>query len=207
MDGSHPPPAFVFHEFSQPDAAAHDYGPHHEGARQALDETDARIGRILALLDEKDLFASTLFVVTTDHGMACTDTALNGNPARIPERAGMAAVTTEPLIYLRDLRVEIEPSHDGRTARVSVADNDADEHGVHAAVGGAEVLVTDHADGRVALLRTDEHGVAGFAIPGDVRAAQVLLSISAQGFNRRRLRLDGTSIAIDLRAALYGGAG
>ncbi len=125
LDPAHPKPIFVYHEFSAPDAAAHDYGPHHEGARQALDETDLRIGHILKLLDEQSLFESTLFVITTDHGMALQDTALNGNPARIPERSGMAAVTTEPLIYLRDLDVTIEVQADGRTARVTVLDNDA----------------------------------------------------------------------------------
>jgi len=97
LDHSHAPPRFVFHEFSQPDSAAHDYGPHHEGARQALDETDLRIGHILGLLEQLGLFESTLFVITTDHGMAVQDVTLLANPARIPERDGMATVTTEPL--------------------------------------------------------------------------------------------------------------
>ena len=37
------------------DGAGHDYGPHSDGVRDALDETDRRIGRVLALLDERGL--------------------------------------------------------------------------------------------------------------------------------------------------------
>ena len=107
-DRTHPVPKFIFHEFSQPDSAAHDYGPHHEGARHALDETDVRIGHILGDMDDLGLFESTLFIVTTDHGMATQDVSLKANPARIPERAGMAAVTCEPNICLRDLDVSID---------------------------------------------------------------------------------------------------
>jgi predicted AlkP superfamily pyrophosphatase or phosphodiesterase len=204
LDDSHPTPMFVYHEFSLPDGAAHDYGPHHEGAREALDETDVRIGHILDLLESKDLLESTLFVVTTDHGMAIQDTALAANPARIPERGGMAAVTTEPLIYLRDLDIGIGVAHDGRTAQISVLDNDADTSGVKPPVAGAEILVTDHRDGKVATARTDAGGNAGIAIPADLLPAELAIAIHADGFNSRHMRLDGSNLALDLRQALYG---
>jgi len=204
LDTSHPAPKLVFHEFSQPDAAAHDYGPHHEGAREALDETDRRIGHLLALLDERGLFDSTLFVVTTDHGMAIQDTSLAANPARIPERDGMAAVTTEPFVYLRDLHVDLVVAHDGRTATVTVLDNDQDTNGERPPVAGAHLIVSDHRDGRVASAVTDAEGSAGFAIPPDVRPSGLRLAVRAEGFNPRHLLLDGTPLAIDLREALYG---
>ncbi|MBI2767776.1 MAG: alkaline phosphatase family protein [Chloroflexi bacterium] len=206
IDHSHPAPMFVYHEFSQPDAAAHDYGPHHEGARAALDETDVRIGHILRLLESEGLFASTLFVITTDHGMATQDVSLKANAARIPERAGMAAVTTEPLVYLRDLDVAIEVAHDGRTANVVVLDNDVDMTGTKPPVARAALLVSDHRDGRVASAATDTQGIAGFVIPADLRASELRLSVRAEGFNPRHLLLDGTNLAVDLRAALYGTA-
>ena len=204
LDESHPAPMFVFHEFSLPDGAAHDYGPHHDGAREALDETDVRIGHILSLLESKGLFESTLFVVTTDHGMALQDTSLQANPARIPERGGMAAVTTEPLIYLRDLDVGIGVAHDGRTAQISVLDNDADVASVKRPVSGAQVLVTDHRDGKVASARTDEGGNAGIAIPADLLPSELAVAIHADGYNSRHMRLDGSNLALDLREALYG---
>ncbi len=204
LEESHAPPKFVYHEFSQPDAAAHDYGPHHEGARAALDETDGRIGHILRTLDERGLFEETLFVITTDHGMATQDVSLKANPARIPERDGMAAVTTEPFIYLRDLAVEVEVAHDGRTARVWVNDNDVDVSGERPPVANARIQVTDRRDGRVASAHSDGEGVAGFVIPADMRASELAMAVHAEGFNPRHLRLDGTNLAVDLREALYG---
>lgn len=206
-DASHPPPIFTFHEFSQPDAAAHDYGPHHEGAREALDETDRRIGHILRTLRERGLFESTLFVVTTDHGMAETDTSLDANPAWIPRRAGMAAIVTEPFIYLRDLRVEVEVAPDGRTARAGVFDNDADTTGEHPPVEGAELLVTDARDGLIARTRTNGAGLAAFPVPGDVAPGELRMSVRAEGFNPRHLRLDGTNLVLDVEQALYGEQG
>lgn len=204
LDTSHPAPVFVYHEFSQPDSAAHDYGPHHEGAREALDETDVRIGHVLRTLEEQGLFDSTLFVVTTDHGMATQDVTLRANPARIPQREGMAAVTTEPLIYLRDVHVDVIVQRDGRTAQVTVLDNDAGPSGEKPPVAGAEILVSDHRDGRVARVFTDPNGVAGISIPADLEPADLRLAIHAEGFNSRHMRMDGSNFALDLRDVLYG---
>lgn len=205
-DKTHLPPKFTYLELTQPDSAAHDYGPHHEGAREALDETDVRIGHLLGDMDELGLFDTTLFIVTTDHGMATQDTSLRANPARIPERDGMAAVTTEPLVYLRDLDVSIEVQPDGRTARVQVFDNDADTTGEQPPVAGAELIIADHRDGMVARTTTDRSGLAGFAIPADMEPSDFRLSVRADGFNRRHLLLDGTNLGINLREALYGSA-
>jgi hypothetical protein len=204
-DKSHPTPIFVYHEFSLPDGAAHDYGPHHDGAREALDETDARIGRILETLEQERMLEGTLFVITSDHGMAIQDTELRANPARIPERDGMAAITTEPLIYLRDMDVAVQVSHDGRTAQVSVLDNDADLSGEHPPLIGAQVLVMDHLDGKVASGATDSGGNAGFAIPADMLPSDLRMAVHATGFNPRHMLLDGSNLAMDLREVLYGG--
>jgi arylsulfatase A-like enzyme len=203
-DKTHAVPKFIYHEFSQPDSAAHDYGPHHEGARMALDETDVRIGHALAELDERGLFESTLFVITTDHGMALQDVSLRANPARIPQRDGMAAITTEPMVYLRDLAVEITVAHDGRTAQIVVLDNDADTTGEHPPVEGAEIIVSDHKDGRVAKTSTDAAGNAGIAIPADMDPEDLRIAVRAEDFNPRHMLLDGSNLALNLRRVLYG---
>ncbi len=65
----------------------HDYGPHHEGMREALYRTDKRIGAVLELFRARGLLDSTLFVVTSDHGMAAQRVELKANPAREPQRA------------------------------------------------------------------------------------------------------------------------
>jgi len=203
LDETHPAPIFTFHEFSQPDSSAHDYGPHHEGAREALDETDLRIGHILRTLESRGLLETTLFIVTTDHGMATQDVSLRANPARIPQRDGMAAITTEPLIYLRDMAVEVVVQRDGRTAQVTVLDSDAGPSGERPPVAGVEVLVSDHQDGRVARAVTDQNGVAGISIPADLEPAELRLAIHGEGFNWRHMRMDGSNFALDLRGVLY----
>lgn len=204
LDSSHPAPIFTYHEFAQPDSSAHDYGPHHEGARAALDETDVRIGHLLRTIESRGLFDSTLFVITTDHGMAQQDVSLKANPARIPQRDGMEAVTTEPLIYLRDLDVGIVVQRDGRTAQVTVLDNDAGPSGEKPPVERAEVLVSDHRDGKLARVLTDASGVAGIGIPADLEPGDLRLRVHADGFNPRHMLMDGSNLALDLRTVLYG---
>ncbi|HNO65031.1 MAG TPA: carboxypeptidase-like regulatory domain-containing protein, partial [Tepidiformaceae bacterium] len=146
----------------------------------------------------------TLFVITTDHGMAQQDVSLKANPARIPQRDGMEAVTTEPLIYLRDLDVQIVAQADGRTATVTVLDNDAGVSGEKAPVAKAEILVTDSKDGKVARVVTDVNGVAGISVPADLAPADLRLRVQADGFNPRHMLLDGSNLALDLRRVLYG---
>lgn len=209
-DPAHEPPAFVAHELAMTDGAGHDYGPHGEGLRTAIEETDARLGRILDLLEAKGLSDSTLFIFTADHGMAAQDISLAANPARHPERIGMKTITAEPMIWLRDLAVAVEPSPDGRTARVTVLDNDAAGVGEEVPVVGAEVLVNLHPQGApgepalVARLTTNEAGIAGFATPADVPRHQLTVAIRHPEYNPRHLRLDGSNLAIDLRHVLYG---
>ncbi len=203
-DKTHAAPKLMYFEFSQPDAAAHDYGPHHEGARQALDETDVRIGHLLREIEEAGLLEETLFVVTTDHGMAVQDISLLANPARIPQRDGMEAVTTEPFVYLRDIDVAIEVAPDGRTAQVTVLDNDPDGRGEKLPVAGAEIVVMDHRDGLVARARTDGMGNAGVSLPAELRPSEMHAAVRAEGFNSRHLRLDGENLVVNLRRVLYG---
>lgn len=210
-DPSHPLPSFVAHEFALTDGAGHDYGPHSDGVRTAIAETDRRLGQVLDMLEAKGLLDSTLFVFTSDHGMAAQDVSLRANPARYPERIGMKVITGEPMVWLRDLAVTVERAGDGRTARVVVADNDADASGEQPPVAGAEVVVHAHVgDGdhsALATVATNEAGVAGFATPVDVGSDRIVVSIRHAEFNPRHVRLDGVNLCVDLRRELYGGTG
>jgi len=207
------PPHFVFHELTLTDGAGHDYGPHAAGLASALDESDRRVGRVLDVLDQRGLLDETFIVLTADHGMSPQDVALRANPARHVERIGMAAVVAEPMIWLRDVAVAVECASDGRTARVLVEENDALPSGERPAVEGALVIVEAHAPGtegqprRVAEGRTGSGGVFGFATPSDLAPHELAVVVRAEGRNPRRLLLDGTRLAPDLRAALYGGRG
>ena len=204
-----PAPSFVFHELIVTDGAGHDYGPHHEGLREALDESDRRIGRVLDLLEKQGLFDETLFVVTGDHGMAPQDVALAANPARQVERIGMAAKVAEPMIWLQDMAVSVERAGDGRTARVIVTEGDALASGERPALEGAVVIVELH-EGEATRARelirgrTGAAGVFGFATPSEIASERIALLVRHPDFNPRRVRLDGKRLAVDLRAALYG---
>jgi hypothetical protein len=206
--GDLPAPALVYHELVLTDGAGHDYGPHHDGLRAALDESDRRIGRVLDLLDALGLFEETLFVVTADHGMAPQDVSLRANPAWHVPRAGIEAVVAEPMIWLRDVAVEVERAPDGRSARVFVRENDALPSGEQPPVAGAEVVVEGHREGEAPLVlargETGAEGVFGFATPSDLASEQIALVVRARGFNARHVRLDGRRLALDLRRALYG---
>ena len=202
------PPDFTYHELVLTDGAGHDYGPHAEGLRDALAESDRRIGRVLAVLDQTGLFDETLFVVTADHGMAPQDVSLRANPTGHVLDAGLAAIVAEPMIWLRDLAVTAERAPDGRTGRVLVADNDADASGEKPALAGADVVVEAHREGSaprgIALGKTSADGIFGFATPSDLDSRRIGVRVSARGFNARHILLDGTRLALDLRSALYG---
>jgi hypothetical protein len=196
-------PVFVAHEFVLTDGAGHDYGPHHEGLREALYRTDARIGAVLETFRARDLLDSTLFVVTSDHGMAAQRVELKANPAREPERAGIQGVFAEPMIYLRDLRVELERARDLRSLRVTVLDNDHLPDGEHPPLAGARVTMHGRGGAVLAESRTPESGRVAFATPADASDAELTVSIELKGFNSRKLRADGTSLAKNIRQILY----
>ena len=202
------PPRFVYHELALTDGAGHDYGPHSAGLADALTETDMRIGRVLAELDARGVFDETLFVVTADHGMAPQAVELRANAAAHVLDAGLAAIVAEPLIWLLDVAVTVERKPDGRTGRVTVCALDADTAGEHPAIEGAEVIVEGHAEGRAPRLlargRTDGNGLFGFATPSDIATEHIAVSVRADGYNPRHLLLDGTTLAVDLVAGLYG---
>jgi hypothetical protein len=206
-DDSHPPPSFVFHEFTLTDGTAHDYGPHSEGHRDAVDETDRRIGRVLRMLDERGFFESTLFVIVADHGMAPTDTELAANQGQLLPDEGMKAVVPAPLIYLIDMAIDVEHARDGRTATLTVVANDPDTSGERPPVAGAEVTVSGPGGRVLARAHTDHYGVAGVPLPADLPPDDVLITVHHNDYNPRHLRLNGSNVVLDLRELLYGGPG
>jgi len=203
-DESHPPPIFVAHEFALTDGAGHEYGPHGEGLRSAIAETDARLGVVLDLLQSRGLLESTLFVFTSDHGMAAQRTELAANPCRHLERAGLQALVGEPMVWLRDLAIRLERASDGRTARVLVYDHDSGLNGEPLPVEGAEVTVVVGADRIIARGHTVGPGVFGFPIPVAVAPGEIRIAIRHPEYNPRNLRLDGASVRQDPRSVLFG---
>ncbi|HKF29792.1 MAG TPA: alkaline phosphatase family protein [Candidatus Binataceae bacterium] len=197
-------PVFVAHEFVLTDGAGHDYGPHHDALREAIYRTDRRIGRIFAMLRERGLFDSALFVLTSDHGMAAQRIELKANPAREPSEAGIKGVFAEPMIYLRDLAVVCERARDMRSLRVLVADNDRLPDGVRPPVGEARVTVVARDQRPIGEALTTRSGSAAFATPANLSDRELTVRIEHPNFNSRTVTGDGTPIRPDLKKLLYG---
>jgi arylsulfatase A-like enzyme len=203
-----PPPDFVYHELILTDGVGHDYGPHSDALGDALEEGDRRIGRVLDLLEQCGLRDETFFVLSADHGMAPQDRDSQEKAIRKLRDDGLACVVAEPMVWLLDLRVEVERQADGRTGRVRVWENDALPSGERPEVEDAEVRVEWHREGRepelLAKGRTGPGGVYGFPTPPEAETGKIAVSVRAKGFNPRHFLLDGTSLALDLRRVLYG---
>lgn len=197
-------PRFVAHEFVLTDGAGHDYGPHHDGLREALYRTDARIGQALAMLGRHGMLESTLFVLTSDHGMAAQRVELAANPTVEPTKLGIKGVFVEPMIYLRDIAVEANRARDGRTLRVMVSDNDCDTGGECPPLEGARVRLRDGGGRVLGESSTSMSGAAAFSTPATVRDEELVIEIEHPEFNPRKLRANGESIRVDLRKLLYG---
>jgi len=199
-----PPPTFTFHEFSVTDAVGHDYGPHGDAIFQAMIETDRRIGKILSLLDRKGLFESTLFVITTDHGMSPIKTDLAADQVQAVLEAGLKAVVPAPLVYLIDMEVILEPSNDGRTVTVLVQENDAGPSGEKKPVPGATVEAIAPHQRVLAHATTDQFGVCGLPLPVGEDPDTLVIGVHHPDYNPRHLRLDGSNVVDDIRERLYG---
>ena len=152
----------------------------------------------------RHVFDSTLFVITTDHGMAAVDASLAASQVGLLPRKGMKAHVSESLVYLLDMAVEVQPAADGRTAMLTVLENDVDESGERPPIEGADVVVSGPGAAVLARARTDAYGVAGVPLPPDLAPQEIVVSVQHDGFNPRHLRLDGTNVVEDPRKLLYG---
>jgi phosphonoacetate hydrolase len=196
------PPVFVAHEFVLTDGAGHDYGPHHEAVREALRRSDARLGVVLRMLERRGLVDSTLFVITSDHGMASPRTKLKANPAREPQNHGIKGVFIEPMIYLRDMAVRCQRSRNRRALRVEVKDNDMNVESFKEPIAAARISLWCGSDAPLEKL-TSFGGVAAFATPVHASNTELRLLVEHPDFNPRNLLADGSPLSIDLRRRLY----
>lgn len=77
-DGN-PLPTLSWCSFAVTDGAGHASGPHGELARQAIIDTDGRVGEIIAAVDRAGALDDTAFLVISDHGMEQTDNEVVGD--------------------------------------------------------------------------------------------------------------------------------
>jgi hypothetical protein len=219
-----PPPTLTFHALGLTACAGHAYGPHSDGAGEALEESDRRIGRVLAALDARDLFDETLFVVTGGGDTSAQDPADPSQPAKWLVEHAVRGVACDSFVYLRDLDVKL--AFESHKTVVTVRENDPNDTGKRLPVCQAEVEFID--PGRyVARVQTGHDGQAIFTpinvTIGTVRRSAATIDgehttavdfrsfteveVRAEGFNTRQFRRNGGEILPDIRAALYGDGG
>jgi arylsulfatase A-like enzyme len=78
-DEHYPLPRFMWVNFTLTDAAMHEGGPHSEMAAASVRDSDARLGEILSVLEDRRVFDECAFTLVADHGMEESDRACTGD--------------------------------------------------------------------------------------------------------------------------------
>lgn len=100
-DGTNPYPRFLWVNYSLTDVAGHAAGPHGAQTRDALKDTDARMGEVLEAVDAAGALKDTAIFVLSDHGMEQTDPSVAGHYHPKLDEAGLHYLDLDDsLIYL-----------------------------------------------------------------------------------------------------------
>ena len=73
------PPVFTWVNFTLTDSAFHEGGPYSEMAASAVRDSDARLGRILEVVEQSGVWEDCAFFLVADHGMEESDPAVRGD--------------------------------------------------------------------------------------------------------------------------------
>jgi hypothetical protein len=77
--GRDDPPVFTWVNFTLTDAAFHEGGPYSDMAASSVRDTDARLGRILDVVERTGRWNDCAFFLVADHGMQESDPAVQGD--------------------------------------------------------------------------------------------------------------------------------
>jgi len=78
-DSDREPPLFTWVNFTLTDSAFHEGGPYSEMAASAVRDSDARLGRILDMVEQRGAWEECAFFLVADHGMEESDPAVQGD--------------------------------------------------------------------------------------------------------------------------------
>lgn len=93
-------PTFMWVTTSLTDAAFHEGGPHSAMARDALRDTDARVGDLLSAVEAAGLSGETAVVLVADHGMETSSEHVTGNWGDALRSAGLTFADEFGFLYL-----------------------------------------------------------------------------------------------------------
>ncbi len=100
-DGDADPPVFTWVNFTLTDSAFHEGGPYSEMAASAVRDSDARLGRILEVVEQAGVWRDSAFFLVADHGMEESDPAVRGDwDAALAEAGVMARDEGYGFLYL-----------------------------------------------------------------------------------------------------------
>jgi predicted AlkP superfamily pyrophosphatase or phosphodiesterase len=85
-----PRPRFTWCNFTLTDAAFHEGGPHSEIASASVRDTDARLGEILAAVEQSGEWDRTAFFLVADHGMEESKPGVGGDWSPVLRDAGIS---------------------------------------------------------------------------------------------------------------------
>lgn len=100
-DGN-PVPTLSWCALALTDEAGHESGPHGEGARAAVRDSDARIGDVLAAVEAAGALDDTAVFVIADHGMEQNDPTNTTSWADALAATGVDHLAVEGFLYLVD---------------------------------------------------------------------------------------------------------
>ena len=108
--------------FTLTDSAMHEGGPHSEIAAASIRDSDARLGEVLAAVEQAGMFDDTAFVLVADHGMEENDPTVQGDwdvPLRSPASRSATRRTASSTSASRDrprASAGASPSRSSRSA-------------------------------------------------------------------------------------------
>jgi hypothetical protein len=188
IDSATPAPTLVYASLFLTDFAGHAFGPHGDGVRLALQQTDQRIGALLDLYRSEGVLGETLWVLVSDHGMELQDRSRALPQSQVQallEAAGVRAVVVDQLLYFRCVQVAAEPAtlRRGQENQVVVTVSD-DDHG--AAVSGARITAGGDVEASP-LATSDQSGRATLVVKPT--GGRLYLEITHPEFSSERVDL------------------
>lgn len=116
------PPRFVLINLGLTDDQAHDTGPHSDGQRIAIEQTDRRMQIMLDIMREAGVLDDTMIVLTSDHGQCLQDITRSIPFQPALEAAGLEFVVQDAFVYLLTMRVRASYGQlvPGQSSRISI---------------------------------------------------------------------------------------
>lgn len=143
-DTTLPAPLILQMSLVKTDGAGETDGPHGDGLRQTLEETDGRVAAILKAYADRGVLEDTLVVLVSDHGMELQDPLRTTSVGKAVSSAGVKARIHSPgLVWFPVLELHQAATDGGLVVTVRDHDNGAPVSGATVSCDDCAPAVTD----------------------------------------------------------------